>query len=53
MVYGAQNYAYLYYERPARKAVKNAKVVATNNKVATEDKPQRVPAFAAHNVATC
>ena len=53
MVYGAQNYAYLYYERPARKAVKSTKTVATNNKVATENKPQHVPAFATNNVATC
>lgn len=53
MVYGAQNYAYLYYERPARKAVKTAKVAASNSKAAVETKPQHVPAFAANNVATC
>ncbi|WP_156103973.1 hypothetical protein [Shewanella mangrovi] len=55
MVYGVQNFYYMYYERPNRKAVKaNATIAAkAENKPTVSAKNVTVPAFATSNVATC
>ena len=54
MVYGAQNYAHLYFNRTASKTVKTAQVAQTTaSKANVKTKPAQTPAFNINNAATC
>lgn len=53
MIYGAQNYAHLYFNRSANKTVKTAQVAQTATKANVKAKPAQTPAFNINNAATC
>ncbi|QSX33171.1 hypothetical protein JYB87_15805 [Shewanella avicenniae] len=54
MVYGAQNFYYMYYERPNRKTVKaQATVAKVDTTAAKSAQSNKAPAFATNNVAVC